>query len=277
MLAEHVSQQADVTVGCVEVPVEEAAKSYGVAVIDEDGRIRDFEEKPEKPTPVPGQSGTCLGSMGIYVFNTKFLYERLIGDADDAGSKHDFGGDIIPDCVARYRVYSYRFRDAGGGRAYWRDVGTLDSFWRANMELVDIVPELNLYDRHWPILTDQAQLPPAKFVFDDDDGRRGLAIDSMVSGGCVISGASVRRSLLFSNVHLEARTHLSDSVVLPDVTVGPGCDIHRAILDRGCDVTAGTVIGRDHDADRARGFRVTSSGVVLVTPDMLGQPLHTVR
>lgn len=276
MLAEHVSRQTDVTVGCVEVPVTEAASAYGVAVIDADGRIRDFEEKPDNPTPIPGQSDICLASMGIYIFNTRFLYERLIEDADDSSSNHDFGRNIIPGCVPRYRVQSYRFRNAQGGRAYWRDVGTLDSFWQANMELVDVVPELNLYDQDWPILTDQAQLPPAKFVFDDD-GSRGQAIDSMVSGGCVISGASVRRSLLFFNVRLEARTRLTDCVVLPDVRIGPGCEIHRAIVGRGSNIAAGTVIGRDHDADRARGFRVTPAGVVLVTPDMLGQSLHLLR
>jgi len=277
MLAEHVSQEADVTVACIEVPVSEAAGAFGVAKIDTDGRIRGFEEKPDKPAPIPGQTDRCLASMGIYVFNTRFLYERLISDADDPQSSHDFGGDIIPYCVPRYRVHAHRFRSASGDGAYWRDVGTLDSYWKANMELVDVVPELNLYDRHWPILTDQAQLPPAKFVFDDDDGRRGQAIDAMVSGGCVISGASVRRSLLFSNVRLEARTRLTDTVVLPDVTVAEGCDIHRAVLDRGCDIAKATVIGRDPEADRARGFRVTPGGVVLVTPDMLGQPLHIVR
>ena len=277
MLAEHVSQEADVTVGCIEVPVAEAANAYGVAVIDTDGRIRGFEEKPAVPTPIPGQTGLTLASMGIYIFNTRFLYERLIADADDRNSTHDFGGDIVPYCVPRYRVHAYRFRNANGTRAYWRDVGTLDSYWEANMELVDVVPELNLYDRNWPILTDQAQLPPAKFIFDDDDGRRGKAIDSMVSGGCVISGASVRRSLLFSGVRLEERTTLTDCVVLPDARVGAQCDIHRAIIDRGCNIHAGTVIGRDPEADRARGFRITEGGVVLVTPDMLGQPLHVVR
>jgi glucose-1-phosphate adenylyltransferase len=266
-----------VTVGCIEVPVAEAAKAYGVVVIDDDDQIKAFEEKPEHPTPAPGQSDICLSSMGIYIFNTDFLYQRLVEDADDADSRHDFGANIIPYCVSRFRVFAHRFRDAGGARAYWRDVGTLDSFWRANMELVDVVPELNLYDRDWPILTDQAQLPPAKFVFDDGDGRRGEAINSMVSGGCVISGASVRHSLLFSNVRLEEGTRLTDSVVLPDVRAAAGCDIHRAILDRGCSIAAGTVIGRDHDADRARGFRVTPDGVVLVTPDMLGQPLHILR
>jgi glucose-1-phosphate adenylyltransferase len=277
MLAEHASQGADVTVGCIEVPLAEAANAYGVAVIDADSRIRGFEEKPAAPTPIPGQPELTLASMGIYIFNTDFLYERLIADADDPHSTHDFGGDIVPYCVPRYRVHAYRFCDATGRRAYWRDVGTLDSYWEANMELVDVVPELNLYDRYWPILTDQAQLPPAKFIFDDDDGRRGKALDSMVSGGCVISGASVRRSLLFSDVRLEERTQLTDCVVLPDVRVGAACDIHCAIIDRGCNIPAGTVIGRDPEADRARGFRITEGGVVLVTPDMLGQPLHVVR
>ena len=276
MLADHVKQGADVTVGCIEVPVTEAAKAYGVVVIDDEGRISGFEEKPANPTPVPGQTDICLASMGIYVFNTEFLYQQLIKDADHKNSKHDFGGDIIPYCVSRHRVFAHRFRDATGGRAYWRDVGTLDSFWSANMELADVVPELNMYDQEWPILTDQAQLPPAKFVFDQDD-RRGVAIDSLVSGGCVISGASVRRSLLFSNVQIEAQSKLDECVVLPDVNVGPQCNIHRAILDRGCNIEAGTVIGRDHEADRARGFRVTPGGVVLVTPDMLGQPLHSLR
>jgi glucose-1-phosphate adenylyltransferase len=277
MLAAHVGCEADVTVGCIEVPVTEAANTYGVAVIEAGGRIVGFEEKPAHPTPVPGRAEVCLASMGIYAFNTRFLYERLIADADDPRSGHDFGGDIIPHCVPRYRAYAYPFRTPSGARAYWRDVGTLDSYWKANMELVDVVPELNLYDRDWPILTDQAQLPPAKFVFDDDDGRRGQAIDSMVSGGCVISGASLRRSLLFSNVRIDARTRLNHSVVLPDVNVGARCDIHRAILDRGCVIADGTTIGRDHEADRARGFRVTAGDVVLVTPDMLRQPVHTVR
>ncbi len=277
MLAEHVSQKADVTVGCIEVPLEEAAGAYGVAVVDAALRIVGFEEKPAAPTPIPGQDELCLASMGIYIFNTRFLYERLIADADQPKSHHDFGADIIPYCVPRYRVCAYPFRTRTGARAYWRDVGTLDSYWGANMELVDVVPELNLYDHDWPILTDQAQLPPAKFVFDDSDGRRGQAIDSMVSGGCVIAGASLRRSLLFSNVRVEAYTTLNDTVVLPDVTVGEHCDIHRAIIDRGCEIADHTVIGRDHAADRARGFRVTPNGVVLVTPDMLNQPLHTLR
>ncbi|MGR8918798.1 MAG: glucose-1-phosphate adenylyltransferase [Gammaproteobacteria bacterium] len=277
MLADHVQNDADVTVGCIEVPVSEAANAYGVVVVEPDGRITRFEEKPDKPTPLPGSDDLCLASMGIYVFNTAFLYERLIADADDPNSSHDFGSDVVPYCVRRYGAYAHAFRNGAGDRGYWRDVGTLDSYWEANMELVGVVPPLNLYDREWPVLTDQAQLPPAKFVFDDDDGRRGMAIDSMVSGGCVISGASVRRSLLFSSVRIDARSTITDSVILPDVAIGANCDIHRAIIDRGCDIGDGMVIGRDPAADRARGFRVTPGGVTLVTPDMLHQPLHMVR
>ncbi len=276
MIADHVKSRADLTVGCLEVPVAEAAGSLGVCVVDEDGRIRAFEEKPAEPTPLPGEPGQCLASMGIYVFNTGFLYERLIADADDPRSKHDFGADIVPGAIRRYQVYAHSFRDPSGQRAYWRDVGTLDSFHRANMELVEVVPELNLYDREWPILTYQEQLPPAKFVFDDDD-RRGQAVDSMVSGGCVISGAYLRRSLLFSNVRVEARSHLEGTVVLPDVIIGEGCDIRDAIIDRGCKIPSGTRIGCDHAEDRANGYRVTPGGVVLVTPDLLKQPLHYVR
>ena len=277
MIARHVETDADLTVGCMDVPVSEAVRNFGVCAVDGNGRIVEFQEKPEQPTPLPGDASRCLASMGIYVFNTRFLYERLIADADDLKSRHDFGADIVPSAIRSYRVMSHPFRDPTGKRAYWRDVGTLDSFFDANMELVDVVPELNLYDRHWPILTYQEQLPPAKFVFDDDDGRRGMAVDSMVSGGCVISGASLRRSLLFSNVRVEARSHVERTVVLPDVSIGEGCHIEHAIIDRGCAVPAATVIGLDPAADRARGLRVADSGVVLVTPEMLGQPLHFVR
>ena len=214
--------------------------------------------------------------MGIYLFNTAFLYERLFADADDPRSGHDFGGDIIPSAIKSYRVLAHSFRGPDGNPAYWRDVGTLDSFFTANIELVDVVPELNLYDQVWPILTQQAQLPPAKFVFDDDD-RRGMAVDSMVSGGCVISGAKLRRSLLFSNVRLDAGTVMDHAVVLPDVDVGSKCEIRRAIIDRGCEIADGSRIGCDVEEDRARGFRVSQDGVVLVTPQMLGQPTHAVR
>ncbi len=277
MLATHVESQADMTVSCLEVPVEEAAGAYGVIAVDENNRIVGFEEKPAQPAPIPGQSELCLASMGNYVFNTGFLYEQLIKDTDEPGSQHDFGRNIIPSVVGRYRVYAYPFRDESSGlRAYWRDVGTLDAFFEANMELVSVSPELDLYDRDWPILTHQAQLPPAKFVFDDEE-RRGMATDSMVSGGCVVSGARLRRSLLFSNVHVHSYSEIEDTVVLTDVQIGRNCRIRGAIIDRGSVIPPDTVIGHDHDQDRARGFRVTDKGRVLVTPDMLGQPVHVMR
>jgi len=277
MMAMHVESKADMTVSCLEVPIEEAADAYGVLTVNKSGRIIEFNEKPAEPTPIPGQPGFCLASMGNYLFNTEFLYEQLIKDADDPKSTHDFGNDIIPTIIEKYRVYAHPFRDTDTKkRAYWRDVGTLDAFWEANMELVTVSPELNLYDQGWPILTHQAQLPPAKFVFDLED-RRGMAVDSMVSGGCVISGAQVRRSLLFSNVKVHSYSEVLDSVILPDVDIGQHARINKAIIDRGCTIEAGMVIGEDHKEDRKRGFRVTKLGVVLVTPDMLHQPTHARR
>ena len=277
VIAAHVNTDADMTIACLEVPLEEAAGAFGVMTVDKSGRIVDFDEKPADPAPIPGQPDLCLASMGNYLFNTEFLYEQLIKDADNPRSTHDFGGDVIPSIIDKYRVYAYPFRDLEtGGRTYWRDVGTLDAFWEANMELVNVTPELNLYDDSWPILTHQAQLPPAKFVFDRDD-RRGLATDSMVSGGCLISGARVRHSLLFSNVHVHSYAEVSDSVILPDVEIGRGARINKAIIDRGCNIEAGTVIGEDHEKDRGCGYRVTEKGVVLVTPDMMRQPIHERR
>ena len=277
MIAMHHKTQADMTIACLEVPLEEAAGAFGVMTVDESGRIVEFNEKPAEPAPIPGQPGLCLASMGNYLFNTEFLYEQLIKDADEPDSSHDFGKDIIPSIIDKYQVYAYPFRDMDTGeRAYWRDVGTLDAFWEANMELVNVTPELNLYDQGWPILTHQAQMPPAKFVFDRED-RRGLAIDSMVSGGCVISGSLVKRSLLFSNVRIHSYAEIRDSVILPDVEIGRNARISKAIIDRGCTIEAGMVIGEDHEQDRQRGFRVTEKGVVLVTPDMLEQTTHAFR
>jgi glucose-1-phosphate adenylyltransferase len=277
MMVTHVENEADMTISCLEVPIEEAAGAYGVLTADESGRIIEFNEKPAEPTPIPGQPDLCLASMGNYLFNTEFLYEQLIKDADDPNSSHDFGNDIIPSIIEKYQVYAHPFRDPETNqRAYWRDVGTLDAFWEANMELVSVLPELNLYDQDWPILTHQAQLPPAKFVFDLED-RRGMAVDSMVSGGCVISGSKLERSLLFSNVKVKSYTSVKDSVILPDVEIGQHARINKAIIDRGCTIDAGMVIGEDHEADRERGFRITENGVVLVTPDMLGQPTHARR
>ena len=275
MLAHHVETQADMTVGCIEVPLE-VASAFGVMSVDDRMRVVQFQEKPREPMSMPGKPGMALASMGIYVFNTKFLFEQLIKDADNVGSSHDFGHDIIPAVLKQYRVSAFPFRDINPQRkAYWRDVGTVDAFWEANMELVAVTPELNLYDEDWPIWTYQEQLPPAKFIFDDDD-RRGMAVDSMVSGGCVISGSLIRHSLLFSRVRVESRSTLKDCVVLPSVEIGRGCRITKAVIDKGCLIPDGTVIGEDHEADRKR-FHVSEGGVVLVTPDMLGQELHHVR
>ncbi len=275
MLAEHVKMGADMTVGCIEVELDKA-RAFGVMAVDEDGWVVDFQEKPAEPRPMPGQPGHALVSMGIYIFNTEFLFEQLIRDSDDIDSSHDFGKDIIPYVIRKYRVRGYPFRDqATGGRAYWRDVGTVDAFWRANLELIGVTPELNLYDEEWPIWTYQEQLPPAKFVFDDEH-RRGMAVDSMVSGGCVISGARLRHSLLFSNVKVHSYASLEDAVVLPDADIGRHCRLRRVVIDKGCRIPPGTVIGEDPEAD-AKRYHLTPEGVVLVIPEMLGQELHHVR
>jgi len=275
MLAYHAEQNADMTVGCIEVPLGEAS-AFGVMSVGPDNRVTQFLEKPAQPEAMPGAPELALASMGIYVFNTDFLYEQLIKDADNRNSAHDFGKDIIPAVIGTYRVMAYPFRDpATRRRAYWRDVGTVDAFWRANMELIGVTPELNLYDREWPIWTYQEQWPPAKFVFNDE-GRRGMAVDSMVSGGCIISGATVRRSLLFSNVMVQSHSLVEDSVVLPDVVIGERCRLRKVVIDKGCDIPADTVIGEDRQHDKER-FEITPDGVVMVTPEMLGQELHYVR
>jgi len=275
MLAYHESKNADMTVACLEVSLDEA-KAFGVMNADAEGRVKSFSEKPENPDPIIGKSDVALASMGVYIFNAEFLYEQLIKDADTPGSSRDFGHDIIPSLIEKYQVHAYPFRHGKDDKqAYWRDVGTVDSFWKANLELIGITPELNLYDRDWPIWTYQEQFPPAKFVFDDED-RRGMAIDSMVSGGCIISGAVVKHSLLFSNVKVRSYSHVEDAVILPEVIVGRHCRLKKVILDKGCKVPDGTVIGEDPVED-AKRFHVSPEGVVLVTPDMLGIDLHHVR
>ncbi len=275
MLAYHVEKQADLTVGCIEVPLAQAT-AFGVMGVDEEGRIQAFTEKPESPQPMPGKPGWALASMGIYVFNLNFLVEQLIKDADTPGSSHDFGHNVIPSVIKDYRTFAYPFRDVqGGDQPYWRDVGTVDAYWAANLELIGVRPELNLYDVDWPIWTYQMQAPPAKFVFDDED-RRGVAIDSMVSGGCIISGATVRHSLLFTNVVVNSYSQIERSVILPEVTIEQGCRIRNAIIDRGCVVPNGTVIGENPEED-ARRFHVSPGGVTLVIPEMLGQSTRRVR
>jgi len=275
MLAKHVGHKADVTVGCIEVPLEQAS-AFGVMEVDNDLRICDFDEKPENPKPTLGKPDEALCSMGIYIFNTDLLFELLIRDADTAKSSHDFGKDVIPDAIKKYRVYAYPFTRAKSDvQAYWRDVGTIDAFWEANLELIGITPELNLYDNSWPIWTHQEQLPPAKFIFDDAD-RRGMAVDSMVSGGCIISGARVRHSLLFSGVSVDNYTKIDSSVVLPDVSVGKNCRINHAVIEKSCVIPDGMIIGQNIEEDKKR-FYVSPKGIVLVTPEMLGQVVHYVR
>jgi len=275
MIAHHVETGADMTVGCLEVDLE-TAKAFGVMSVDSEGRVLEFAEKPENPKPKPGSTDVALASMGIYVFNKDFLFEQLIKDADTDDSTHDFGKDIIPNVINNYRVVAHLFREnETGEQAYWRDVGTVDAFWKTNQELIGVTPELNLYDSSWPIWTYQEQLPPAKFIFDDD-GRRGMAVDSMVSGGCIISGAVVRHTLIFSNVRINSFSEIEDTVVLPNVVIERNCRIKKAVIDDGCVVPEGTVIGEDPVADAER-FHVTENGVVLVSPDMLGQEIHRVR
>lgn len=275
MLAHHVESKADVTLGCIEAP-RARAHEFGVVTINERGEITQFIEKPEHPEGLPGRSDTTLVSMGIYVFNTAFLYQQLLDDAARTHSDHDFSRDILPILLEHYRVVAYPFQDVQTKtQSYWRDVGTVDAFWSANMEIVGIDPELNLYDRNWPIWTYQDQAPPAKFVFDDD-GRRGMAVDSMVADGCIVSGGYVNHSLLFPQVQVHSYVHLRDAVVLPEVDVGRYCRLRKVIIDRGCVIPPGTVIGEDTEEDARRFYR-TEQGVVLVTREMLGQEAHHIR
>ncbi|BAW80777.1 glucose-1-phosphate adenylyltransferase [Candidatus Nitrosoglobus terrae] len=278
MLAYHVECEADLTVGCIHVPLKEA-KAFGVMSVDEDFRVTAFNEKPDQPQPSPGRVNETLASMGIYVFNADFLYEQLIKNADISNTSHDFGKDIIPSILRKnYRAIAFPFRDAqGGDPGYWRDVGTVDAFWKTNIELIDVNPELNLYDDDWPIWTYQpGQLPPAKFIFDNED-RRGMAVDSMVSGGCIISGAGVRHSLLFSDVRVHSYTEMVDSIVLPNVVIGKHCYIKGAILDKGCVIPDGMIIGEDLGEDKKRFHVTEEEGIVLVTPEMLGQKYRYIR
>lgn len=269
MLGYHVENKADLTIGCVEVSIEDA-REFGVMTTDEQNQVLDFVEKPTNPVAMPGKNGKALASMGIYIFNKDFLYEQLLRDASIPGSSRDFGRDIIPEVIGRFRVFAYPFLNIQSGfQSYWRDVGTLDSYWAANMELIAIDPELNLYDRAWPIWTYQEQTPPAKFVFDEDK-RRGTAIDSMVSGGCIVSGSKVVRSMLFSNVRVNSYSSIEDSVILPGVEVGRHCDLSRVIIDKGCKIPANTTIGKDLEQD-SKYFYVTPGGVVLITASMLAQ------
>ncbi|MDH4189499.1 MAG: glucose-1-phosphate adenylyltransferase [Betaproteobacteria bacterium] len=276
MLAEHARTGADITAGCVEVPIGQASQ-FGVMRVDDASRIVGFSEKPATAEPMPGRTDVVLANMGVYVFNADFLYEQLVRDAQDSRSSHDFGKDIIPHIVERgYRVMAHNFASScvnvAHGEPYWRDVGTIDAFWEANMDLVSVIPDLNLYDTQWPIWTYQEQMPPAKFVLGEERGG-GSVVDSMVSGGCVMSGCTLRRAMLFSAVRVEEDARVEESVVLPSVTIGRGAIVRRAVLDHYCHLPDGIRIGVDAEEDRRRFF-VSERGIVVVTPEMLGQKVH---
>jgi glucose-1-phosphate adenylyltransferase len=272
MLADHVAMGREVTVGCIDVPREEA-KAFGVMAIDENRLIVDFVEKPPEPPTIPGRPDRSLASMGIYIFNARYLYRELERDMADPNSSHDFGKDIIPKMVRAGVAVAHPFEmscvgSKPGMAPYWRDVGTIDAYWDANIDLTATDPLLNLYDTHWPIWTYQQQLPPAKFVHNQED-RRGMAIESLVSGGCIVSGA-VFRSVLFSQVRVHSFSSVNWSVLLPGVEVGRNARLTRVVVDRDCIIPDNMVIGEDAASDSARFYR-TDSGITLVTRDMLRQ------
>ncbi len=278
MLAAHVKNKADLTIACINVPLQDA-KAFGVIGVDNEDRVIEFQEKPDHPKALPDNPEQAFASMGIYVFSAAFLYEQLIYDADDSKSEHDFGKDIIPRIIDKYRVYAHRFTDscvgAKDGNYYWRDVGTVDAYWEANMELTKVTPELNLYDRDWPIWTYQEQLPPAKFVFNNK-GRCGMATDSLISGGCIVSGSVINQSVVFSDVRVHSFCEIKDSVILPEVTIGRNVKLNRVVIDKGAEIPEGMQIGFNPEEDKKR-FYVTDKGIRLVTPAMLGKPTHRIR
>jgi glucose-1-phosphate adenylyltransferase len=271
MLADMQARGADCIVACVEVPLSQASE-FGVMAVDETMRIVDFLEKPRSPPAMPGKPDHALASMGIYAFSADFLYSELQRDHDDPKSSHDFGKDVIPNLVSRGLAAAHRFEDScvkttPDAEPYWRDVGTIDAYWAANLDLIRPVPSLDIYDPNWPIWTYQQQLPPAKFIFDDDD-RRGVAVDSMVSGGCIISGAQLKRSLLFSSVRVNSYAQACDAVVLPEVQVGRYAQLTKVVIDRGVRIPENLVVGEDPELDHKRFYR-SEGGVVLISAEMV--------
>jgi glucose-1-phosphate adenylyltransferase len=271
MLQQHVDAGADVTVGCLEVEREEAS-AFGVIHIDEHDRILSFLEKPKDPPAMPGKPDKALASMGIYVFEMNFLFEQLRVDAADPHSKHDFGRDIVPRLVRDAKAVAHHFsrscvRSSPKAPAYWRDAGTVDAYFQANIDLTDLIPDLDLYEHNWPIWTYAEITPPAKFVHDEK-GRRGQAVSSLVSGGCIVSGADLRRSLLFTGVHVHSYTSIDHAVILPYVDVGRSVRLSRVVIDRGVRIPEGLVVGEDPELD-AKRFRRTADGVCLITQTMI--------
>jgi glucose-1-phosphate adenylyltransferase len=271
MLQQHVEQKADVTVGCLEVPRMEAT-GFGVMHVDEHDRIIAFVEKPKDPPGIPGNPDFALASMGIYVFNTNYLLDLLADDAAKADSSHDFGKDIIPLIVKQGKAVAHRFpnscvKSSKEAVAYWRDVGTVDAYWEANLDLCDTLPALDLYDSDWPVWTYSEVTPPAKFVHDED-GRRGMAISSLVSGGCIVSGAALKRTLLFTGVRVNSFSTLEGAVVMPYVEIGRNARLKNVVIDRGVVIPDGLVVGEDPKLD-AKRFRRTENGVCLITKPMI--------
>ncbi len=273
LLTDHVERGAQCTVACIEVPIA-GASSFGVMAADRSRRITDFVEKPANPPAMHGKPDRALASMGVYVFNAQYLYDALARDLDDPASSHDFGRDIVPKAVSSGEAVAHPFGQSCvtgdlSQEPYWRDVGTIDAYWEANVDLTAINPQLDMYDSSWPILTYQEQLPPAKFVFNQD-GRRGMALDSLVSGGCIISGSRIEKSLLFSKCRVNSYCNLLEAVLLPEVTVGRHARLTRVVIDHGCQIPAGMVIGED-PAEDARRFERTDKGITLVTRGMLAR------
>ena len=273
MLQQHANSGADITIGCLEVPRMEAA-DFGVMHVDDKDRVVTFLEKPKDPPGIPGNPDMALASMGIYVFETKFLIDQLRRDAADVSSSRDFGKDMIPYIVSNGKAFAHRFsrscvRSEAESEAYWRDVGTVDAYWSANMDLCETVPQLDLHDRNWPIWTYAEVTAPAKFVHDED-GRRGMAVSSLVSGGCIVSGASLRRSLLFTGVRVNSYTTMEEAVVLPYVEIGRNARLKRVVIDRGVKIPEGFVVGDDPELD-AKRFRRTETGICLITQVMLNK------
>lgn len=273
MLQQHVNSGADVTVGCLEVPRVEAS-GFGVMHVDQDDRIVQFLEKPKDPPGMPDKPDMALASMGIYVFNTKFLFDELERDANDPLSDRDFGKNIIPYLVENAKALAHRFPDScvtsgieGGGEPYWRDVGTIDAYWRANIDLTDFTPALDLYDHDWPIWTYAEVTPPAKFIHDEES-RRGMAVSSMVSGGCILSGSKVYQSLLFTGVHAHSYSELEQVVALPYARISRNARLKKVVIDRGVEIPEGLVVGEDPEED-AHYFRRSESGVCLITQSMI--------
>lgn len=271
MLQQHVNQNADVTVGCLTVPRAEAS-AFGVMAINDKSEITSFMEKPADPPGTPDDPNVTLASMGIYVFDWKFLRERLLADTDDLNSSHDFGSDLIPHIVKHGKAVAHRFSDScvkssNEKEDYWRDVGTVDAFWKANLDLTDFEPELDLYDTHWPIWSYSEIVPPAKFIHDDGD-RRGSATSSLISGGCILSGANVENSLLFTGVHCHSYSSLKHIVSLPYVHINRNANLSNAVIDRGVIIPSGLVVGQDPEED-AKWFRRTDNGICLITQPML--------